>query len=336
MRLIGYIKAFKENSFTIPIYSDGINYFNHYLDEFYTIIDFTKAEIEDHMLNKIYLSTVFIKGSIGACIFAGKENYIFYNQADKLINEIIAYLGETTSSTEYTNIKREVSMLQSLFIKKDSKFKTPEVSDELIVFNLQETNISKSKELAEDDIIKYSLEEYIELENEILNAKPKNDAKERIIKRNIERVLLDKSLSHINKEVIFNLFQNFLNNNENAFEEIVLNTDVGRDFSFYLSNFEDISPVQLTIEETLKFRADERRRKLKEFNYRFIDPNLERIREMENIPAYKRLGVDLTEIPPSDSIPKFTFWIDIQKTENTDLTKSSEEIKTTTNSRLAQ
>ncbi len=48
----------------------------------------------------------------------------------------------------------------------------------------------------------------------------------------------------------------------------------------------------MTIEETLKHRADERRRKLKEFNYKFHN-NPSRIDEMEKEPAYKRLGVDL-------------------------------------------
>ena len=37
----------------------------------------------------------------------------------------------------------------------------------------------------------------------------------------------------------------------------------------YATHIEDISPLEMTIEETLKLRADERRRKLKEFNYKF-------------------------------------------------------------------
>jgi cell division protein FtsZ len=48
----------------------------------------------------------------------------------------------------------------------------------------------------------------------------------------------------------------------------------------------------MTIEETLKLRADERRKKLKEFNYKFHN-NVSRIDEMEKEPAYKRLGIDL-------------------------------------------
>jgi cell division protein FtsZ len=36
-----------------------------------------------------------------------------------------------------------------------------------------------------------------------------------------------------------------------------------------LLQLEEISPMEMTIEETLKLRADERRKKLKEFNYKF-------------------------------------------------------------------
>ena len=62
----------------------------------------------------------------------------------------------------------------------------------------------------------------------------------------------------------------------------------------YATHSDDISPMEMTIEETLKLRADERRRKLKEFNYKFHN-NPSRVDELEREPAYKRLGVDLTE-----------------------------------------
>ena len=65
------------------------------------------------------------------------------------------------------------------------------------------------------------------------------------------------------------------------------------------SNFEDFSSVEMTIEETLRLRADERRSKLKEFNYKFHN-NPSRIEELEKEPAYKRLGLDLSEKPISN------------------------------------
>jgi hypothetical protein len=51
--------------------------------------------------------------------------------------------------------------------------------------------------------------------------------------------------------------------------------------------------MEMTIEETLKLRADERRKKLKEFNYKFHN-NVSKIDEYEREPAYKRLGIEIS------------------------------------------
>ncbi len=54
----------------------------------------------------------------------------------------------------------------------------------------------------------------------------------------------------------------------------------------------DASPLSLTIAELQK-RAQERRDKMKGFNYKFSDKVNKNIDEIEKQPAYKRLGVDL-------------------------------------------
>ena len=54
----------------------------------------------------------------------------------------------------------------------------------------------------------------------------------------------------------------------------------------------DLDPVNSPISEMLKARANERREKMKEFNYKF---NTAKIDDMEKEPAYKRQGVDLDE-----------------------------------------
>ncbi len=116
-------------------------------------------------------------------------------------------------------------------------------------------------ELNEGGIIKYSLEEYMELENDLLNSKP---AAAVIVEEPIaEELNITMKLETTEKPVSM------------------------------VSHFEDISPVEMTIEETLKHRADDRRKKLKEFNYKFHN-NPSKIEEMEKEPAYKRLGVDLS------------------------------------------
>ncbi|PWG04108.1 cell division protein FtsZ [Polaribacter aquimarinus] len=55
---------------------------------------------------------------------------------------------------------------------------------------------------------------------------------------------------------------------------------------------EEVSPLDLTITELQK-RAEERRKKMKGFNYKFNDQLNKNIDEIERQPAYKRLGVDL-------------------------------------------
>ena len=114
-------------------------------------------------------------------------------------------------------------------------------------------------ELNENGVIKYSLEEYMEIDNDLLNSKPTETISEP----------LEESLNITMKVA-----------------------DVSK--PTYATHTEDISPLDMTIEETLKLRADERRRKLKEFNYKFHN-NPSRVEELEREPAYKRLGVELSD-----------------------------------------
>lgn len=115
-------------------------------------------------------------------------------------------------------------------------------------------------ELNEQGIIKYSLEEYMELENDLLGSKPAATIVEEPVAEELNIVMKQP--------------------------------EVEKPAATFAPTFEDVSPMEMTIEETLKHRADERRRKLKEFNYKFHN-NPSRIDEMEKEPAYKRLGVDL-------------------------------------------
>jgi len=113
-------------------------------------------------------------------------------------------------------------------------------------------------ELTDRGIIRYSLEEYTELENTLMESKPTLTVVEEVIPEEMNITM---------KKV-----------------DVVANTN---------KTFENISPMDMTIDETSKFRADERRKKLKEFNYKFHN-NVSRIDELEKEPAYKRLGIDLS------------------------------------------
>jgi len=65
----------------------------------------------------------------------------------------------------------------------------------------------------------------------------------------------------------------------------------------------DISPLNLTIAE-LKNKAEDRRKKMKDFNYKFINKMNKNIDEIESEPAYKRMGVDLDEVSSSSEMDK--------------------------------
>ena len=112
-------------------------------------------------------------------------------------------------------------------------------------------------EVAENGVIRHSLEEYMEVENDFVATKT------------IEKVA----------EVVP--------------EELNITMKKMDESTIAANEFESISPMEMTIEETLRARADERRRKLKDFNYKFHN-NVSKIDEYEKEPAYKRFGVELS------------------------------------------
>ena len=62
----------------------------------------------------------------------------------------------------------------------------------------------------------------------------------------------------------------------------------------YNGKDDDIDPINNSIDESLKKRANERRKKLKDLNYKFRN-NLNKIDEIEKQPAYKRMGIELED-----------------------------------------
>ena len=57
------------------------------------------------------------------------------------------------------------------------------------------------------------------------------------------------------------------------------------------------NPFEISIDETFLSNPDKRREQLKEFNYRFKH-KINRVDDMENEPAYKRMGLDINEKIP--------------------------------------
>ncbi len=160
----------------------------------------------------------------------------------------------------------------------------PAVEENKVVFELTNNEINDIKvvdpvqfvpvtEVAENGVIRHSLEEYMEVEQEIVATKT------------IEKVA----------EVVP--------------EELNITMKKIDESTIAASEFESISPMEMTIEETLRARADERRRKLKEFNYKFHN-NVSKIDEYEKEPAYKRLGIDLSTHQPNTTNSRISVGID--------------------------
>ena len=94
-----------------------------------------------------------------------------------------------------------------------------------------------------------------------------------------------------------------------GFDDDFIKEDIRDKNSIEKNGLEDIdkenensdSPFESSIDETFSSNPDKRKEKLKEFNYKFKH-KITRVDEMENEPAYKRLGLDINqEIPEGGS-----------------------------------
>lgn len=167
--------------------------------------------------------------------------------------------------------EEEVSFSLDLFDTKEVE--TPIVFDFSNEVNQMSVNepvqVLPVTEMNENGIIRYSLEEEIEMV-----AEPVAE--------------VNKVVEPIEAELNFTIKQ----------------TEVAFDAPHALDN----SPLEMSIEETLKARAEERKRKLKDFNYKFNNPG--RIDELEKEPAFKRLGIDVTSMPNQNQQSRMSLGLD--------------------------
>ena len=170
---------------------------------------------------------------------------------------------------EFVIAKEDFNFELDLFdIKSESQV------ENTIVFDLTEEtrslevkdliNVVPVTEVNQNGIVKYSLEDYLEIETQIEATKEVNMVNEPV----------DEELNFTMKKEVEKLENNI--------------------------HFDAVSPLEMSIEETLKFRAEERKLKMKDFNHKFINNNAQ-IDEFEKEPAYKRMGIDVTSAPSSNN-----------------------------------
>mgnify|MGYP003631701116 CR=1 FL=1 len=151
--------------------------------------------------------------------------------------------------------KKEADIFYSL----DDDINNIEVNNPVEIVSVTEVNEKGEK--------RYSLDDYMEMEEHLNRAKPQQPARQPEKKQEepvvYERPVVDKKPKEYTPE-------------------------------------EDENPMNTPISELLTERAAERKRMMKEFNYKFHN-NQSRIDEIERQPAYKRQGIDLSQNPSANS-----------------------------------
>lgn len=248
------------------------------------------AEIEVPVVEEVTEKIVFTLDEVEEPIFEISEPVATIDlvpTTDFLKNievtfEVVAAPAEVTFEIITPQI-REIQVKDPEFVKAKEDFNfgldlfntTVEApAENTIVFDLSaETrslevkdpiNVVPVTEVNQSGIIKYSLEDYLEMESQVEAVKEVSVVNEPI----------DEELNFTMKKEV------------EKFEDNI--------------HFDSVSPLEMSIEETLKFRAEERKRKMKEFNHKFNNSNAQ-IDEFEREPAYKRMGIDVTSAPSTNS-----------------------------------
>lgn len=148
--------------------------------------------------------------------------------------------------------------------KEDNKF-----------FNLGEIEVQDHvevvpvTEVSNDGIKRYSLDDYQEMEDQLNSAKPSKTKKDEVEEEEI--VFEKKTLAAPQTDEV--------------------------------DEKEAYDPLNSPISKLLIERTEERKRKMKEFNYKFKN-SPSRINEIEKQPAYKRMGIDLNETKNESNISR--------------------------------
>lgn len=188
------------------------------------------------------------------------ENFIIHEKIDEVVEE--------KTQEFHHNIYEEKQVTLTFDLPKEDKEyqKSPE--------EIKDIEVNAAKEFipfsqsSPEGVKRYSLEDYMEMESMLLDSKaPEKKAPEKVAEKN---ELFDFKTNVVEKA----------KPSEPKKEELHLD------------------PFDNPISEILKARADERRKKMKEFNYKFTG-HMGNVDEIEREPAYKRMGIEVDNKPVS-------------------------------------
>ena len=161
----------------------------------------------------------------------------------------------------------------------DEELAEMEVTAAEVVKHANETVAQNSAK--KEEVIRFSLEDYMDKEEELALAKPVVNHQEEIAEE-FKFSVRSEGTPVVNKV------------------EVEASTE----------DYDEMNPTEMSIEEfTLRSRAAERRRKMKDFNYKFNNSTAH-YTDLEKEPAYKRLGVDLDEVNDESNKSRISFGVD--------------------------
>ncbi len=150
----------------------------------------------------------------------------------------------------------------------------------------EEEQVKESKEEVifelTDAIKDIPVNDYVELVT--VNEKEVNEVGEESIRYELEDHT-ENETSGAKKKTSSDVLEDFES-------EIVFERKVVEENPKASEQISEVDPMNSPISDLLKERAEERRRKMKDFNYKF---NNAKIDDIEKVPAYKRKGVDLDD-----------------------------------------
>ncbi len=248
---------------------------------------FDTAEVEEKLPFEGYIKTSELLKNLNVSYEEVEaKNIEEFNQVEvnKInVNEFVileAPKKETEKDSETVTPSSEESDEQMLMFdlpinSASKKSSEKEKKEETVFFDLGEIEVQDHievipvTEVSGEGIKRYSLDDYQEVENQLNNAKPAKLVAEEIEE---EEIIFEKrTVAEPNSKEV-----------ETQGEE---------------------DPLNSPISKILSDRTEERKRKMKEFNYKFKN-SPSRIDEIEKQPAYKRMGIDLNETKSDPNISR--------------------------------
>ena len=193
-----------------------------------------------------------------------------FNEKDSTIKPVTSKITDTDIEVVSDNIEQEQQVTLTFDLPLSSNNDAVEKDESEIISNNLNEEVKKItvndfvelvtvNETNKEGDIRYVLDDYTEVEPSI-NKKPATN-----------------EVEEIEQDIVF--------------EKQVVEQDALQELSV-----EEVDPMHSPISEMLKERAEERRRKMKDFNYKFNNAKIDNI---EKVPAYKRQGVNLKNVKHS-------------------------------------